>query len=96
MSHLRYKLKELYEKTTIKNIPIRKVSINLFDLYFDGFSTTNLFMDVNKLKKEEDLYHTIAKIKNKYGNNSLFKAISLNKESTLRKRNTLIGGHNRE
>ncbi len=91
---LKEELLDLFLKTTIKNIPIRRIGISFYD--FKNFNDINLFTDTIKEKKEEKLYETIARIKDLYGKDSIFKGMNLYKEGTALKRNKLLGGHNRE
>ena len=56
----------------------------------------NIFDDVAKNQKEQNMQKTIIDIKNKFGKNSILKGISYTEKGTARKRNTLVGGHNGE
>ena len=93
-TNLKDELLDLYFKTTIKNIPIRRIGISFYD--FKNFNDINLFTDTIKEKREEKLYETIARIKDLYGSDSIFKGMNLYKEGTALERNKLLGGHNRE
>ncbi len=44
-------------------------------------------------KKEHNLQHTILDIKKKYGKNAILKGMNLEKDGTMRERNSQIGGH---
>ncbi len=83
----------LYEKTTMKNIPIRKIGIGFFSVVDEKFKTQDLFTNEEE-QKEQNLQQTIVSIKKKYGKNSILKGMNLEKKSTQQKRNTLVGGHN--
>lgn len=80
----------------IKDLPIRRIDVRLGKLSLEDFHQTNLFMDVEKDKKEHDLYQAIGKINEKYGKTTVHLAISNTEKSTFIKRNSLIGGHNAE
>ena len=49
--------------------------------------------DKNEQKDELRLNKTMLELKNKYGKNSIFKAMSLEEGSTLKERNEQVGGH---
>lgn len=76
----------------IENLPIRKVSISLGKLENNISKQLTIFDEYNK----DDVMITIDKINNKLGNNSILKASSLLKHSTIKERNKKLGGHNKE
>ena len=47
----------------------------------------------NERKKENNLQHTILDIKKKYGKNAILKGMNLEKDGTMKERNSQIGGH---
>ena len=47
-----------------------------------------------KEKKENNLQHTIIKIKNKYGKNAILKGMNFVDGGTTIERNGQVGGHN--
>ena len=73
--------------------PIRKVSISLGGLIDNKNEQLNLFENYEETIKKESVNKTIDEIKSKYGKNSILKASSLLKDSTVRERNNKIGGH---
>ncbi|QDZ42474.1 DNA repair protein [Corynebacterium sp. sy039] len=87
------KVLELYDTTTHTTAPIRRISVGFGELEPDTSFTPSLFDDEEQLAKEHTVLKTINNIKDKYGKNSLIKAISLNKKATARERNKQIGGH---
>ena len=93
-TNLKNEILYLYETTTIKNVPIRRIGISFYD--FKSFNDINLFSDNKREEKERKLYTTIASIKKEYGKSSIYRGMSLLKEGTAIKRNKLIGGHNSE
>ncbi len=93
-SYLEEEFKNLYNETTLKNIPIRRIGISFYN--FKNFNEENLFSDIKRNRKEENLYKTISELKKKYGKTKIFKAISLYDCATNEKRSKLLGGHNRE
>ncbi len=86
----------LFEKTTKKDCLIRKINIGFGGLKDDAYRTIDLFTNEEDEEKERKIQETIIKIKNKYGKNSILKAMNLEEKATTRKRNKLIGGHNSE
>ncbi len=87
---------ELYRETTLKNAPIRKISIGLNNLQDDSMASITFFTDFESEEKEKNLQNAIILIKNKYGKNAVLKGISYTERGTARTRNKLIGGHNGE
>ena len=49
---------------------------------------------LEELEKEKKMQETVVEIRNKYGKNAILKGINYLDKATMRKRNTLIGGHN--
>ena len=65
---------------------------------FDLFSNikeeeTRTIKELDNEKKERDIQRTILKIKNKYGKNSILKAMNLEEGATTIERNNQVGGH---
>lgn len=81
-----------YDFSIDKVIPIRKIAIR-FNAFCKNYEQISLFDDV---KENSNLEKTILDIRNKYGSNSLLKAVSLSNNATQMVRNNLIGGHNAE
>ena len=96
---------ELYNSITNKKLLIRKltlavcqldikpVSINMPDVQMNilyDIDTKEIEFDFNK---ENNLLSAVAKIKNKYGKNSLLNLASLQEKATAKERNKQIGGH---
>lgn len=75
------------------NLPIRKVSISLSHLVENTQIQLNLFESFDEVETKERINSTIDEITNRYGKNSLLKASSLLKDSTIIDRNNKIGGH---
>jgi len=55
-----------------------------------------LFLDQEKLDKENKIALTINSIKNELGKNTILRGINLEESATTKTRNKLIGGHNAE
>ena len=99
---------ELYEKITNKNLLIKKLNITACDIQNETITRKDLVYEQldlfntlnNKLKNEKEnqnedlkLQKTILNLKNKYGKNSILKAMDYLEESTAKDRNNQIGGH---
>lgn len=85
----------LYDKKA-EPFPIRTLGIS-FDrvLMADAIPRQgNLFISQAAEKKEKALAQSVLAIRKEFGKNAILKGTSLLEKSTIRKRNTLIGGHN--
>ena len=87
---------DLFDKTTNKNYPIRRLAIGLNNVVDESFATFTLFTDFEQEAKEKRMQETILDIKKKYGKNAILKGMNLQDKATTRTRNKLIGGHNGE
>lgn len=76
------------------NSPIRVVRIAVTNFVDKKGYQINLFEDVNEVLKEQAVFTAMDEIKEKYGRNSVNRASSELKASTVKQRNNLIGGHN--
>ena len=85
---------ELYDKTTNRIYPIRRIGIAFCKLYKKEYEQIDLFVDLNSIKKEKNLEKTIYKLKQDMGKNVILKGMNLQEKSTAKLRNTLVGGHN--
>jgi len=85
---------DIYDKTTIKLLPIRKINLSFNNVVDERYEQLDLFSNEEAIKKERKLEETLNKIKHKYGKNSILKGINYDEASTARARNKLIGGHN--
>lgn len=84
---------DLYDETTDPNTPIRKLSISLNGLLPASHTTLTLLDDVEALEREQLIQKTIGGIKNRFGANAVFQALSMHPDATGRERNRQIGGH---
>ena len=84
----------LFKRTTKEGYPIRRIGIGLGGIISEDYASIDLFTDEATLDKEKRMQKAIIDIKNKYGKNSILKAMDLAPKATTKKRNTLIGGHN--
>lgn len=90
-------LERIYNRTTLKDVPIRNVSISYDDLKGIENESYSIFSNDEKIEKEKRLQKTISKIQKKYNDkNILIKASDILDEATLKQRNKQIGGHNKD
>lgn len=85
---------QLYDNTTNRNVPIRRIGIALCGLEDKNYEQLNLFIDHKRVEKEQKIEKTINEIKLKNGKNAILRGMNLEAGATARIRNTLIGGHN--
>ena len=83
---------EIYHQY-IKDLPIRMIGINYGALVPATYQQLSMFEDDKEQIKRRNLQKTMDLLQNKYGKNSVLRASSLLKESTIRERNEFIGGH---
>ena len=74
--------------------PIRKVSIRVTNLVEEFYVQLNLFRDMNKVITDHKLHSSLDNIKFRYGKSAVLRASSLTEASTIKARNTMVGGHN--
>ncbi len=87
---------DIYDRTTSPNALIRGIGISFNNVKTLDNEYYDLFTDPIEIEKERKLEETINLIKNKFGKNSIVKAMNLEEAATTIKRNKLIGGHNAE
>lgn len=86
----------LYDRTTNRNVRIRRIGISFDNVQEDEYVQLNLFQDQEKVEKERKLELVMNKIKNEMGKNKILRGINLEQGATAVMRNTLIGGHKGE
>ncbi|MDD4069110.1 MAG: hypothetical protein PHF05_01535 [Candidatus Izemoplasmatales bacterium] len=74
--------------------PIRVVRVSVTGLIEDIDYQINIFEDIETVLKEKNVFQAVDEIKERFGKNSINRASSELKESTLKARNDMIGGHN--
>ena len=84
----------LYEKTTSKTTPIRRIGISFLRVEEPANEQISLFINQSKIDKQRRIENTISTIKSEMGLNSILRGISLEEGATASLRNKLIGGHN--
>lgn len=85
-----------YDKNINKELTIRKINIGFSNLTDKRNTQLDLFGESVIRDNDEKIEQVINNIKDKYGKNSLLRAISYDELATQRERNKLIGGHNAE
>ncbi len=90
------KILEEYDYRISETQKIRRIGISFGNVHSRSYQQLSLFNESEEEEKETKLEQEIVYLKNKYGKNSLLRAISLKEEATGRERNQLIGGHNAE
>lgn len=73
--------------------PIRSINIVLSNLVADGEEQLSIFDDIEKRERQYKLTNVMDEIRSKYGRNSILRGISYTPASTIKFRNTLLGGH---
>lgn len=76
------------------NSPIRVVRITVTNLVDKKGYQISLFEDVNEVMRERAVFYAVDEIKERFGKNSVNRASSELKSSTIKARNDMIGGHN--
>ncbi len=79
--------------TSYEEEPIRRVNVAVTGLVEQPELQTNLFEDISKVIKEQQIFSTLDEVKFKFGKNSVNRASSETKASTVKARNEQIGGH---
>ena len=83
----------LFDRIVDTARPIRRLGCDFCSLMPEEDEQYDFFTDLNKVAKEKSATKTILKIKEKYGKNTMLKALDLQEKATQRERNLDIGGH---
>jgi DNA polymerase V len=73
--------------------PIRRVNISVSNFADSSSYQFSLFEDIEQIEKEQELFMAVDQIKERFGKNSINRASSETKASTIKERNKMIGGH---
>ena len=92
-SHIQPYVEKLFEKTTDKETPIRRLGINFEDVCDEGCEGYDLFTNFEEVEREKKREHAILDITDKYGKNAILRGLNYMDGATQRERNTFIGGH---
>ena len=85
---------KLYDRTTNKTVPIRRIGVSFNRLVSDEAQQLSLFENQEKITKERKIELAISNIKQKLGKNAIVRGMDLENGATTILRNKLIGGHN--
>ena len=85
---------KLYDSTTNKTVPIRRIGVRFNRLVSDEAQQLSLFENQEKITKERKIELAISNIKQKLGKNAIVRGMDLENGATTILRNKLIGGHN--
>lgn len=83
----------LYDETTKRTTPIKRLSIGLCDLLPEEHATHTLFDDIEAEEQEHKLQHALIDVREKFGKNAMLKGMSLMEKATAQERNKQVGGH---
>ena len=86
-------VEQLFERTTDKQVPIRRLGINFEDVCDEGCEGYDLFTNFEEVEREKKREHAILEIADKYGKNAILRGLNYMDGATQRERNTFIGGH---
>lgn len=86
-------MERLFDETTDRTRPIRRLNIGFGDLTSDELTTVTLFTDLDELERERTLGHAVLAVKGRFGKNALLRGTSLSEKATARERNLQVGGH---
>ena len=84
---------EVYDKTTDRSIPIRRIGVNFANVIETENVQLSLFKDQKKIDEERKLELAMCSVKNKMGKNAIIRGMDLEEGATTMMRNKLIGGH---
>lgn len=87
---------EKYDYKINNDTPIRRIGISFHQLEKKGLHQLDIFHEEEEEQEELKTEKIINELKQKFGKNSILRAISHTKKATAIKRNQLIGGHNAE
>ena len=86
-------LLRLYEKTTAKDVPIRRIGLSFSNIVDEGCEGYDLFTNLDSVERERKREQVALQVSSKYGKNALLRGLNYLECSTQRERNTFIGGH---
>ena len=87
---------KIFAETTLKDVPIRRLSISFGNLCDEGCEGYDLFTNFDEIKKEKKIESAVLDIKARFGKNAVLRGMDLLDGATAITRNKLIGGHNGE
>ena len=86
---------QLYDRIVSGERPIRRLNISFDDLISAAGMQLDMFAELEEEGRGQELAlsQSVAGIKQRFGGNALFRAMSLDECATARQRNQQIGGH---
>ena len=84
---------DLFDRTTDKQTPIRRLGITFADVCDEGCEGYDLFTDFDAVKRERERERAVLGIMDKYGKNAVLRGTNHLDCGTQKERNTFIGGH---
>ena len=84
---------DLFDRTTDKHTPIRRLGITFADVCDEGCEGYDLFTDFDAVKRERERERAVVGIMDKYGKNAVLRGTNHLDCGTQKERNTFIGGH---
>ncbi len=85
---------DIYDKTTNRNVAIRRIGVHFANVVETENVQLSLFTNQEKIDKERKLELAMCSIKHKMGKNTIIRGMDLEEGATTMVRNQLIGGHN--
>ena len=85
---------DVFNNTTDRTTPIRRIGLTCNNVVGEGCEGYSLFTNFAAVEKEKKLEKTVLALKDRFGKNSMLRAIDLEEGATAIERNKLIGGHN--
>lgn len=89
-------VRKLFQQTTDKTAPIRRIGIDFTNLVDDCCEGYDLFTDMEAISREKRSEGAVLHLQDRYGKNAVLRASDLLEGATAIQRNKLIGGHNSE
>ena len=86
----------LFERTTNRDYPIRRLGITFNNVVDEGCEGYDLFTNPELIEREKHIEETVLGIKARFGKNAMLRGFDLEEGATTVFRNKLIGGHNGE
>ena len=72
---------------------VKRLTLTFNNTVSDGCLQLNMFTESRESEEEKQMMNAVADIKQKYGKNSIFKAMDLEEGATAIERHGQIGGH---
>ena len=93
-SHIIDDMLNLFDQTTDGTALIRRLGVSFSSLCDSDCEGYDLFSNFDMIDKEKKSEKAVLNIKDKFGKNSIVRAMDLDEGATQVERNKLIGGHN--